>query len=80
MTEMPLIMGDLYIALRKAGADEKSAMAAAEEAYRAFAGRPFSGSSPKGSLPRSARQLTWMMAANRALMSIVFVLLVVIDR
>jgi hypothetical protein len=80
MTEMPLIMGDLYIALRKAGADEKSAMAAAEEAYGAFAGRPIAGSSTKGSLPRSARQLTWMMAANLALMSIVFVLLVVIDR
>ena len=77
---MPLFMGDLYIALRKAGADEKSGMAAAEEAYRAFAGRPTAGLGRKGSLTRSARQLTWMVAANLALMSIVFVLLVVIGR
>jgi hypothetical protein len=77
---MALIMGDLYIALRKAGADEESAMAAAEEAYKAYAARPIARPSTLGSLPRSARQLTWMMAANLALMSVVFVLIVVIGR
>ena len=63
---MALIMGDLYIALRKAGADEGSAMAAAEEAYRAYVAHPVAHLAAPGSLARSARQLTWMMAANLA--------------
>jgi hypothetical protein len=69
---MALMMGDLYIALKQAGADEESARAAAEEAYRAYAGR--SGSTVV-SLPSSARQLTWVAAINLVL---TFVLLVMV--
>jgi cytochrome bd-type quinol oxidase subunit 2 len=77
---MALMMGDLYIALKKAGADEESARAAAEEACSAYAGRPAVGSASAAPLPQSARQLTWMAAINLALTIVVFVLVVMIGR
>jgi len=75
---MALMMGDLYIALKKAGADEESARAAAEEAYSAYAGRPAMDAAAAAPLPKSARQLTWMAAINLALTVVVFVLVVLI--
>ena len=68
---MALLMGDLYIALKQAGADEERARAAAEEEARPIAAT---------SLPRSARQLTWMVAINLALTFVVFAMVVLIGR
>jgi hypothetical protein len=76
---MALMMGDLYIALKQAGADDERARAVAEEAYRVYAARP-KGSTAAASLPRSVRQVTWMAGINLALTFVVFVSVVLIGR
>ena len=77
---MALLMGDLYIALKQAGADEERARAAAEEAYMVYAARREARPIAATSLPRSARQLTWMAAINLALTFVVFAMVVLIGR
>jgi hypothetical protein len=76
---MALMMGDLYFALKQAGASEESARAAAEEAYQAYSGRR-ACSSVAVSLPRSAQQLTWIAAINLALTFVLLVLVATIGR
>ena len=77
---MALLMGDLYIALKQAGADEERARAAAEEAYMVYAARREARPIAATSLLRSARQMTWMVAVNLALIFVVFAMVVLIGR
>jgi cytochrome bd-type quinol oxidase subunit 2 len=73
---MALLMGDLYIALKQAGADEERARAAAEEAYMVYAARREARPIAAMSLPRSARQLAWMAAVNLALTFVALAVLI----
>jgi len=61
---MPLVMGDLYVALRSANVPEDKAMAAAEEVASVMR------RSRTGSAMGSLRVLKWMLAANVVLTAI----------
>lgn len=70
---MALMMGNLYSALKLAGADEEHARAAAEEAYQAYNRR-------RPSLTPASGQLVWMAAVNLALTFVLFVMVVLLGR